>query len=71
MAGVRFPAGTRYFFVFTATRLVLRPTQLPIQRVPGVKRPVCEADDSPPSSAEVKNGGAMPPVPHMSSLRSA
>jgi hypothetical protein len=26
-----------------------------------------EADHSPPSSAEVKNGGAMPPFPHMSS----
>jgi hypothetical protein len=35
-------------------------TQPPIQWVPGilslgVKRPECEADDSPPSSAEVKN----------------
>jgi hypothetical protein len=33
----------------------------------GVKRPGCEADHSPPSSAEVKNGGAIPPLPHMSS----
>jgi hypothetical protein len=30
----------------------------------GVKRPGSEADHSPPSSAEVKNGGAMPPLPH-------
>jgi hypothetical protein len=27
-----------------------------------------EADYSPPSSAEVKNGGAIPPLPHASSL---
>jgi hypothetical protein len=33
----------------------------------GVKRPAREADHSAPSSAEVKNGGAIPPLPHMSS----
>jgi hypothetical protein len=32
----------------------------------GVKRPVREADNSPPSAAEVKDGGAIPPLPHMS-----
>jgi hypothetical protein len=32
---------------------------------------VSEADHSPPSSAEVKNGGARPPLPHMSSWHSA
>jgi hypothetical protein len=32
---------------------------------PGVKRPAREADHSPPSSAEVKNGGAIPPLPHV------
>jgi hypothetical protein len=31
----------------------------------GVKRQGREADDSPPSSAEVKNGGAIPPFPQM------
>jgi hypothetical protein len=36
---------------------------------PGVKRPGSEADHSPPSSAEVKNGGAISPFPHTSSLR--
>jgi hypothetical protein len=40
------------------------------QRVPGafnrvVKRLGREADDSPPSAAEVKNGGAIPPFPHV------
>jgi hypothetical protein len=33
---------------------------------PGVKRPMREADHSPPTSAEVKNDGAIPPLPHMS-----
>jgi hypothetical protein len=28
----------------------------------GVKRPGREADHSPPSNAEVKNGGAVPPL---------
>jgi hypothetical protein len=36
---------------------------------PGVKRPGREADRSPPSSAEVKNGGSMPPLPHTPSWR--
>jgi hypothetical protein len=30
---------------------------------PEIKRPGREADHSPPSSAEVKNGGAIPPLP--------
>jgi hypothetical protein len=30
---------------------------------PGVKRPEREADHSPASSADVKNGGAIPPLP--------
>jgi hypothetical protein len=36
-----------------------------------VKWPRREANHSPPSSAEVKNNGATPPFPHMSSSRSA
>jgi hypothetical protein len=32
---------------------------------PGVKRPGREADHSHPSSAKAKNGGAIPPLPHM------
>jgi hypothetical protein len=39
------------------------PTQPLIQWVPEVKRPEPEADHSPPSSAEMKNGGAIPPFP--------
>jgi hypothetical protein len=38
---------------------------------PGVKRQGHEADHSPPCSAEVKGGEAIPPLPHMSSWRSA
>jgi hypothetical protein len=34
---------------------------------PGVKRLGREADHSPPSSSEVKNGGAVPPLPYLSS----
>jgi hypothetical protein len=47
------------FLFTTASRTALGPTQPPIQWVQGslslgVKQPVCEADHSPPSSAEVK-----------------
>jgi hypothetical protein len=34
---------------------------------PWVKRPGRERDQSPPSSADVKNGGAILPLPQMSS----
>jgi hypothetical protein len=37
----------------------------------GIKWSEHEADRSPQSSAEVKNGGAIPPLLHMSSWRSA
>jgi hypothetical protein len=48
------------FLLTTASRPVLEPTQPPIQWVPwalslGVKRLGREADNLPPSSAEVKN----------------
>jgi hypothetical protein len=47
------------FLFTTASRPASGPTQPPIQWVPGalsfgVKRPGCEANHSPPSSAEVK-----------------
>jgi hypothetical protein len=59
-------AGARFFLFSTASR----PS--PIQGIPGtispgVKRPGREGDHSPPSSAEVKNGLAIPSLSHMSS----
>jgi hypothetical protein len=38
---------------------------------PGVKKLVLESDHSPPLSAQVENGGAIPPLPHISSWRIA
>jgi hypothetical protein len=57
---VRFPVGVEISLFTTASRTALGPTQPPIQWVPGalslgIKRPGREADQSPPSSAEVKN----------------
>jgi hypothetical protein len=60
-AGLQFPVGARDFF-FTASELVLGPIQPPIQWVPGAKRPERLADHIPPSSAQFKNGGAIPPL---------
>jgi hypothetical protein len=54
-AGVHFPAGSK---TFSGT------PQCPDQRVYyGVKPQGREADYSPPSSAEIKNDGAIPPLP--------
>jgi hypothetical protein len=52
----------------TASRMALKPTQPPIQWVPGalsvgVKRPGREADHSPPSGAEVKEYVELYPTP--------
>jgi hypothetical protein len=53
------------------------PTSLLYNRYQGlflfleVKLPDFEADHSPPSSAEVKNGGAILPLPYKSSWRGA
>jgi hypothetical protein len=56
---VRLPVGLGIFLFTTSSGTALGPTQPPIQRVAGalslrVKRPGCEAEYSPPSSAEVK-----------------
>jgi hypothetical protein len=58
--GFNFRRELGIFLFTTASRTALEPTQPPIQWVPGafslgIKRPGCEADHSPPSSAEVKN----------------
>jgi hypothetical protein len=54
------PSRGMILLLFMSSRLVLRPTQPPIQWVPrplspGVKLAEHEADHSPPTSAEVKN----------------
>jgi hypothetical protein len=69
------PGRGKIFLFSTTSRPALRPTQPPIQWVPRpicaeVKRPGREADHSPPSNGEVKNGGATPPLPHTSSWHS-
>jgi hypothetical protein len=74
-ARVRFPTGQDFLFSIPP-RPNLRPTQPPVQLVrgaisPGVKRRGREADLLSPASAEVKNCGVIPPLPHMSSWRSA
>jgi hypothetical protein len=57
-AGVRFPTLINVFLFPTAFRQVLSPTHPPIQ---WVRRPV-SVNYSLPSRAEVKNGGAIPPL---------
>jgi hypothetical protein len=50
------PGGGKIFPVASVSRPALRPTQPPVQWVPGVKaRPGRDADHSPPSSAELEN----------------
>jgi hypothetical protein len=53
------------------SRPALGPTQTPIQWVPGMKGQSREAGHLTPSSAEIKNGGALHPLPNMSSWRGA
>jgi hypothetical protein len=57
------------FLLSTVSRPTLGPTQPLIQWLlgalsQGIKRPGREADHSPPSTAEVKNGGTIPPRLH-------
>jgi hypothetical protein len=66
------PGRSKIFLLTAESRTALRPTRHPIQWVPRalsqrVKRLGCEADHSPPSNADAKNGGAIPPLPHTSS----
>jgi hypothetical protein len=70
------PGRGKYFLSSIASRLALGLIQPPIQWAPGVtsqgvKRLGHEADHLPPSSAKVKNGGAISPLSHMSSWHSA
>jgi hypothetical protein len=54
------PGRGKIFLLSTSSRLTLEPTQPSIQQLPGafslgIKRPGCEADHSPQTSAEVEN----------------
>jgi hypothetical protein len=75
-AGVQFSAGARVSLYSAASRPALRPTQPPSQWVSRalsqeVKQLGHGADQSLPSSANIKNGGAIHPLPRMSLWRSA
>jgi hypothetical protein len=64
------------FSLIHSVQPALGLTQPPIQWAPrilspGVKWPGRVVDHSPPPSAGVKNGGAIPPLLHMSSWNSA
>jgi hypothetical protein len=64
------------FLYFVASISALGSNHAAIQWVPraisrGVKNPGREADHSPPSSAEVNNGGALPSLPLRSSWHCA
>jgi hypothetical protein len=68
--------GQEIFLLSIISGLALRPTQPPTQWALGavyleVKWQGHEAGDSPPSSAEVKNDGAILPLPHAYSRHSA
>jgi hypothetical protein len=69
---VRFPAGAKYFPVLHSvqTDSGAHPASHPMgleTLSPGVKRSSLEADCSPQSSSEVKNNGAILPLPDTSS----
>jgi hypothetical protein len=52
--GVGVRVAVKNFLSPTSSRSTLGSTQPPILLSPGVKRPGCEADHSPPASAEIK-----------------
>jgi hypothetical protein len=62
------PGSARFFSSPQHADRLWGPPSPPIKWVPGalspgVKQQGHEADHSPPSNAEVKNGGAIPPLP--------
>jgi hypothetical protein len=76
MAGVRFLEGACDFSLLHSIRTGsgAYPASFPVDAggsFPGVKAARHEAGHSPPSSAEVRNGGSIPPLPYTSSWCSA
>jgi hypothetical protein len=75
-AGVQFPVRTRTISLFHSveTGSGAQPASCPTGTDTlslGIKRPGCEADHLPLSSAEVENVGAVAPLPHATSYRGA
>jgi hypothetical protein len=73
---VRFPEGAKDFSIIHSvqTGSEANPASYSMGTkgsVPGVKQSRREADHSPRSTAEVKNEGAIPPLPHVSSRHNA
>jgi hypothetical protein len=73
MARVQFPEGPRDFSLFYSfqTGSGVHPASYPVDTgcsFPGVKQLGCEADHSPPSNAEVKNGGSCTTAPSYVSM---
>jgi hypothetical protein len=69
-----FPVWQKIFISSIVSRMTLGPAQPPIQRrpgalSPGIKRQGRETDHSCPSSAKVKNGAAVSPLPPNCSRR--
>jgi hypothetical protein len=71
MTGVQFPTRARDFSLLHSVQTGSAAHTASYPMGTGIKRPRCEAGHSPPASAEVENGGAIPPLPHMSSWHSA
>jgi hypothetical protein len=70
-AGVRFPAEARDFSLLHSVQIPYGSTQPSIQWIPGALSPGLKqlghkADHSLPASAEIKNNGAITPLPHTS-----
>jgi hypothetical protein len=75
-SGVRFPTGTRDFYLLHSAHTGFTSPQPPMQGVLeafllGVKRQKCEADHSHLRSAEVQNVADIPPLTHTSSWYNA
>jgi hypothetical protein len=73
-ARVTFPAWQYFFYTPQRPDRLWGPPSLVSNEYRGlflgggeVKRPGSEADHPPPSRVKVKNDGAIPPIPHMSS----